>query len=34
VTTKKCPQCAMDIPIEANRCGHCTQPVSSGAAAA
>jgi large conductance mechanosensitive channel len=34
VTTKKCPQCAMDIPLEANRCGHCTQPVSSGAAAA
>jgi large conductance mechanosensitive channel len=34
VTTKKCPQCAMDIPIEANRCGHCTQPVTSGAAAA
>jgi large conductance mechanosensitive channel len=33
-TTKKCPQCAMDIPIEANRCGHCTQPVSSGAVAA
>lgn len=34
VTTKKCAQCAMDIPLEANRCGHCTQPVSSGAAAA
>ena len=34
VTTKKCSQCAMDIPIEANRCGHCTQPVASGAAAA
>ena len=34
VTTKKCPQCAMDIPIEAHRCGHCTEPVTSGAAAA
>ncbi len=34
VTTKKCSQCAMDIPLEANRCGHCTQPVTSGAAAA
>ena len=34
VTTKKCPHCAMEIPLEANRCGHCTQPVTSGAAAA
>ena len=34
VTTKKCPQCQMDIPLDANRCGHCTQPVSAGAAAA
>jgi large conductance mechanosensitive channel len=34
VTTKKCPHCAMDIPLEAGRCGHCTQPVSSGAVAA
>jgi len=23
-TEKKCPQCAMSIPIEAKRCGHCT----------
>ena len=23
-TTKECPQCAMAIPIAANRCGHCT----------
>ena len=22
-TTKKCPECSMDIPIEAKRCGHC-----------
>lgn len=21
--TKKCPECALDIPIEARRCGHC-----------
>jgi large conductance mechanosensitive channel len=26
-TTKKCPECASDIPIEAKRCAHCTQPV-------
>ena len=24
VTTKQCPECAMAIPIEAKRCGHCT----------
>jgi large conductance mechanosensitive channel len=23
-TTKDCPQCAMTIPIQARRCGHCT----------
>ncbi len=23
-TTKDCPQCAMTIPIQAKRCGHCT----------
>ncbi len=34
VTTKKCPHCAMDIPLEASRCGHCTQPVGAGAVAA
>jgi large conductance mechanosensitive channel len=27
-TTKKCPECLSEIPIEARRCGHCTQPVS------
>ena len=26
-TTKPCPQCRMDIPMLATRCGHCTQPV-------
>lgn len=23
-TTKKCPYCLNDIPLEATRCGHCT----------
>lgn len=27
-TTKDCPQCAMSIPIQAKRCGHCTSQVS------
>jgi large conductance mechanosensitive channel len=27
VATKKCPECFSDIPIEARRCAHCTQPV-------
>lgn len=26
-TTKDCPQCAMAIPIQAKRCGHCTSQV-------
>jgi large conductance mechanosensitive channel len=26
-TTKKCPECLSDIPLEARRCAHCTQPV-------
>jgi len=26
-TTKKCPECLSDIPVEARRCAHCTQPV-------
>ncbi len=26
-TTKTCPQCQMDIPLAASRCGHCTQVV-------
>jgi large conductance mechanosensitive channel len=32
-TTKKCPECLSDIPIEARRCAHCTQPVAVGRAA-
>lgn len=27
VTTRECPQCAMQIPIQAKRCGHCTSAV-------
>ena len=26
--TKKCAQCKSDIPIDATRCAHCTQPVA------
>lgn len=26
-TTKKCPQCLSEIPIQAKRCAHCTKPV-------
>ena len=26
-TTKKCPECLSDIPLEARRCSHCAQPV-------
>ncbi len=26
-TTKKCTECLSEIPMEAKRCSHCTQPV-------
>ncbi len=26
-TTKKCPYCCMEIPLEATRCGHCTSSL-------
>jgi large conductance mechanosensitive channel len=26
-TTKECPQCALTIPIQAKRCGHCTSQL-------
>lgn len=26
-TTKKCPECLSEIPIDARRCAHCSQPV-------
>jgi large conductance mechanosensitive channel len=31
-TTKKCPECLSEIPIDARRCAHCAQPVASKAA--
>jgi len=31
-TTKKCPECMSEIPIDARRCAHCTQPVMGKAA--
>jgi large conductance mechanosensitive channel len=27
-TTKLCPECQMEIPIKAKRCGHCSQPIA------
>lgn len=32
-TTKKCPECLSEIPIEAKRCAYCAQPVPVGRAA-
>lgn len=26
-TTRQCPECLSDIPLEAKRCSHCTQVV-------
>jgi large conductance mechanosensitive channel len=31
-TTKKCPECLSEIPLDARRCSHCTQPVLGKAA--
>ncbi|HVN09187.1 MAG TPA: large-conductance mechanosensitive channel protein MscL [Patescibacteria group bacterium] len=28
-TTKPCPQCLMDVPLEAKRCGHCTSELKA-----
>lgn len=28
-TTKKCPECLSEIPIDARRCSQCAQPVLS-----
>jgi large conductance mechanosensitive channel len=28
-TTKECPQCAMTVPIQAKRCGHCTTQLAA-----
>jgi large conductance mechanosensitive channel len=32
-TTRKCPECLSEIPIDARRCSHCTQPVTLSMAA-
>ena len=32
-TTKKCPECLSEIPIDARRCAFCASPVGSSAAA-
>lgn len=32
-TTKKCPECAMEIPVEARRCAHCTATLAATAGA-
>lgn len=32
-TTKKCPECLSEIPIQARRCAHCGQPVAAAQAA-
>lgn len=29
VTTKDCPHCYMEIPIQATRCGHCTSILNA-----
>jgi large conductance mechanosensitive channel len=31
-TTRKCPECKMEIPIDARRCAHCTSQVTAQAA--
>ena len=31
-TTRKCPECKMEIPIDARRCAHCTSQVAAQAA--
>ena len=32
-TTKKCPECLSEIPVDARRCAFCASPVGSTAAA-
>jgi large conductance mechanosensitive channel len=27
-TTKKCPECLSEVPIDAHRCAFCTQPLT------
>lgn len=28
VHSKKCPECLLEIPLSAKRCGHCTREIS------
>jgi len=28
-TTRACPYCAMDVPLAAKKCGHCTSALSA-----
>ena len=28
-TEKQCPECLLNIPIKAKRCGHCAQPQAA-----
>jgi large conductance mechanosensitive channel len=28
-TEKQCPECLMNIPLKAKRCGHCAQPQAA-----
>src|SRR5690349_20926011 len=30
-TTKKCPECMSEIPLDAKRCAHCTQAIAVAA---
>ncbi len=30
-TTKKCPECMSEIPLEAKRCAHCTTALAAAA---
>ncbi|MGE5056157.1 MAG: MscL family protein [Acidobacteriota bacterium] len=32
-TTKKCPECLSEIPLDARRCSHCAQPLVRSVAA-
>lgn len=32
-TTKKCPECLSEIPIDARRCAHCTSQLAGAAVA-
>jgi large conductance mechanosensitive channel len=27
-TSKKCPECQMEVPLSARRCGHCTSQIA------